>query len=296
VLRNYQPILLVNINNLLKKVFMKRIVAATDFSAASLSAVNYAADLATALHAKLMLIHVSVIPVAVSEIAVPAYNLDQMEADARQELEKLREKLIVRTSSKIIIHAEISRGEVVSELKAYCDAVKPFAVVMGAEGISAVERFLFGGKTVAAIKELRWPLIIVPSGAAYKNIRKIGFACDFRDVVESVRVEEIKNLVEEFDAELHVLHVTNKSGNEYSNEMVEEAGALREMLGEIHPRYHFIKEPNIEKALTEFSETNKLDLLIIVPKRHNVISTMFRQRHSKKLVLETQVPIMSLHE
>jgi nucleotide-binding universal stress UspA family protein len=47
---------------------MRTIIAPTDFSAVSLNAVNYAADLAVAINAELILLHVVQIPITVSEI------------------------------------------------------------------------------------------------------------------------------------------------------------------------------------------------------------------------------------
>ena len=167
---------------------------------------------------------------------------------------------------------------------------------MGAEKTSALERVLFGGRTVEALKQLEWPLIIVPPNAVFRNIRKIGFACDFREVVESVRVKEIKDLVHEFNPEFHVIHINEGGGEPYSAEMIEESGFLQEMLGDLNPKYHFINEPEIEKGISEFAEKNNLDLLIIIPKKHSLLSKLFLRRHSRKLVLHTHVPVMAIHE
>jgi len=53
---------LININIL----FMRTIVAPTDFSSVSINALNYAADLAAAIEADLILLHVVQIPITVS--------------------------------------------------------------------------------------------------------------------------------------------------------------------------------------------------------------------------------------
>ena len=79
---------------------------------------------------------------------------------------------------------------------------------MGAFGKTAVERVLFGSNTLAAMRHLSWPLIIVPPGSRFKQIKRIGLACDLIDVTNSVHADKIVNLVKEFNAQLHVLHVT----------------------------------------------------------------------------------------
>jgi nucleotide-binding universal stress UspA family protein len=275
---------------------MRTIIATTDFSPASINAVNYAADMAYMLRAKLTLFHVIPVPIPVNEVPVTAYSLEQSKSDAQKQIDRLKAELLDRTRARVIIHNEMRSGDVISELTQYCSKVKPYVVIMGAETASGIERFFLGAKTVSAVKRLQWPLIIVPPLAKFNNIRKIGLACDFRDVVKSVRVDEIKELVGEFNAELHVLHVSEETRDSFSAQTVEESGLLQEMLGEMHPKYHFINEPVIEQGVIEFTEKNKLDLLIIIPKRHNLIGKVFRQSHSKQLVLQTPVPIMAIHE
>ena len=50
---------------------MKTILVATDFSPAALNAANYAGDMALAIHANILLLHVYSIPVNYSEVAIP---------------------------------------------------------------------------------------------------------------------------------------------------------------------------------------------------------------------------------
>lgn len=275
---------------------MKTIIAPTDFSANSLNAVDYAADMAVMLGANLSLLHVYAIPTPATEVPIPTYDVDALATAADAQIQKLKETLLNRLNDRAIIHTEVRPGYVITELMEYANAIKPFAVVMGAESAGSFERFLFGGKTVAAVKDLPWPLIIVPPTAKFTNIRKVGLACDFREVVDSVRVQEIKELVKEFNAELHILHVSDKPRGTFSAETVEESGLLQEMLGDLHPQYHFMNAPEVERSVADFAEKNKLDLLIIIPKRHSLVSKIFLHSHSKQLVLHTHVPMMSLHE
>ncbi len=275
---------------------MKTIVAPTDFSVISLNAVNYAADLACVIGADLAIIHVYSMPMVISEVPVPAYSLTSQITDAEEQMKQLKEKILFNTRDRIKINTEVTAGDVISEIDDYCAKVNPYAVVMGTESAGKFERFLLGGKTISAMKQFSWPLIIVPSEIKFTSIRKIGLACDFRKVVETIPVKEIRSLVEEFKAELHVLHVSTESGDSFSDETVEEARWLQDIIGEFKPKYHFINDTDIEKGIVEFTEKNNLDLLIIIPKKHNLINKFFQHSHSKRLVLQTHVPVMAIHE
>jgi len=52
----------------------------------------------------------------------------------------------------------------------------------------------------------------------------------------------------------------------------------------------------MEKGITDFAEQQKIDLLITVPKKHNLLSKLFQHSHSKRLVLQAHVPVLSIHE
>jgi nucleotide-binding universal stress UspA family protein len=153
---------------------MKIIVAPTDFSAVSLNAVDYATDMACMIGAKLILLHVYTIPIPVSEVPMPVLNVEEMEDNARVQLDRLNKTLSQRTGGRITIQNEVQGGNVVDIIMEYCDKIQPYAIVMGAEGANKIERFLFGGETVKSLKKLKWPLIVIPPLASFKNIRKIG--------------------------------------------------------------------------------------------------------------------------
>jgi nucleotide-binding universal stress UspA family protein len=275
---------------------MQTIIAPTDFSAISLNAVNYAADLATVISTKLTLIHVYTLPMAFSEVPVSAYSVEQLETDAEEQMKQLKEKISERSGGRLTIDTILREGDVLFEIEKYCESVNPYAVVMGAESASAFERFLLGRKTIAAMNHITWPIIVVPPDAKFKSIRKIGLACDFRKVVDTIPFKEIKSLVKDTKAELHVLHVSTETGADYSAETIEESGWLQEILDELKPKYDFIKGKDIEAKLGEFAEKNNLDLLIVIPKKHDLLGKLFQQSHSRNLVLHTHVPVMSIHE
>ncbi|HVM86908.1 MAG TPA: universal stress protein [Puia sp.] len=275
---------------------MKKIVAPTDYSTTSVNAVNYAADLACAVNADLTIIHVFTIPVTYGEVPVQEFSAKEIFEGAEESMNILRKKIVARVGEKIKIHTELIEGDVVVSIKDYCKSVQPYAVVMGSESGNAYERFLFGAKTVSAMKRLSWPLLVVPPEAKFESIQKIGLACDLKEVIGSTPVDEIKNLVNEFKAELHILHVDTKHPGSFKAETITESGWLQEMLSGLKPQYDFIEGDDVEEEINRFAEKNKLDLLIVIPKKRHFVDKIFQHSHSKRLVLHTHVPVMAVHE
>ena len=275
---------------------MKTIVIPTDFSPAADNAVNYGVDMALAIDASVLLLHVYNIPIALGDVPVALLSVDELKNTAEANIAKLKKNLEHVTSGKIKIYTETRLGDVVDELEELAKKIQPFAVVMGTTGMSAVERTLFGSNALTAIKHLTCPVICVPKGKEYgSGVRKIGLACDFKEVAETTPVAEIKEFVKEFHAQLFVLNV-DYDNRQVTSDTPEQSALLHTALEEVHPEYHFITHKDIENGINEFAETHNLDLLIAIPKKHKLLDGLFRKSSTKQLVFESHVPVMCVHE
>lgn len=272
---------------------MKTILVATDFSPAALNAANYAADMALAINADLFLFHVYQFPVSYGDVPF-AMSTDDMEQTAEKDLNKFTSLLQSGRSNNVIVKTEVKLGNFFSELEAVCERIKPYAVVVGRQGATAAERFFFGSNAVYTMKHLMWPLITVPEGVKFLSVRKIGLACDFDDMVHTTPIDEIKMLVKDFNAELHVLNTGKETV--YNPDIVFESVMLQEMLAGLNPQFHFITNDNTDEGIIDFAEKNHIDLLLVLPKRHTLLDKLLHKSHTKQLVLHSHIPVMALHQ
>ena len=275
---------------------MKAIIAPIDFSTASLNAARYAADLAYSMQAPLVLFHICIIPLPVSEVPIPIEHMDETMADAEKEIRSFKEELENKYGGSLTITTEVRVGIFLAELQQFCEEIHPAAVVVGPNGTGELERFFFGSNTLKAISGIKWPVLIIPEGAVFTSVRKIGIACDLRAVAESVPVSEIKNLIQHFKAELHVLHVSNDMPGPLSAGLQPAFSRLKELLADLNPSCHFMCRDDIDKGICEFAEKIKLDILIVIPHKHSLFGGIFHKSHTKALVLSSHMPILSIHE
>ncbi|NBR36969.1 MAG: universal stress protein [Chitinophagales bacterium] len=274
---------------------MRTILVPTDFSAIATNALHYAIEMANTIKANLMLLHVYQVPVSYTDAPIVMVSVDELRHAAEKRMEQLKEMVrkIVRPEQKI--YTETRLGNITDELESICEKIKPFAVVMGTKGASAFERVVFGSNTLSAIRHLHVPVICVPPGKTFgKGIKKIGFACDCKEVVATTPTRIIRDLVKNFDAELHVLNVNTDGKRE--EEKPEQTVLLETLLSDLHPEYHFLEHTDIEDAINEFAEKNNLDLVISIPKQHKLVEKIFRKSSTRQLVYESHVPVMCIHE
>jgi len=275
---------------------MKTIVVPIDFSPNSLNAANYAVEMACFMKADLSLVHICLLPMTYGEIPYSLENTDSLVTDAEEKILRIKNDLSVKCGGKVNIITEIKMAfTVIGELANYCSSKKPYAVVMGTQGATALERTLFGSNTIMAIKHLAYPVIAVPPKAKFHAIKKIGMACDLKKVDANIPFSQLRSLITQFNAELYILHINPNGEKGYTAEKTTETRAIQNMLYDLHPHYRFIDSDDIGIALEQFAEANKLDLLITVPKRHNIIDKIFHKSHTKKLVMQTRLPLMAVH-
>jgi len=280
---------------------MKTLVVPTDFSSVSVNALNYAVDMAQAINAGLVLLHVYNVPVSFTEAPVApvtSVSLEEVKRSSEERLEELKKNLVILTAGKIQIYSESRLGEPIEELEAICKSLDPMAVIMGSHGSTGFERMIMGSTTLNAIKHIKCPVIVIPPGTTYNGIRRIGLACDFENVVQSTPVEYIKNLVKEFGADLYVLNVRDKKEAESDWEKPSSMDALYldSMLEEVRPNYVQLTGKNVVDSITSFAENNNLDLVMVIPKKHRFIDSLFHKSQSKELITHAHIPIVSIHE
>jgi nucleotide-binding universal stress UspA family protein len=274
---------------------MKKIIVPTDFSPAALCATHYAMDMAVAINASVHLLHIYQLPMSVTDAPLVLISVDELKESAEAKLAKLRKDVEHVRPGKIEISTESRLGDLVDELEDCCNRMQPFAVVMGTRWHSVVERALFGSNTLSVIKHLTWPVICVPTGKEFgPGIKQVGLACDFREVLETTPVSVIKTFVRELKAALHVLNVAPEDKTQPGEEP-RQVVLLKTALEDINPTYHFIRHKDVEDGINEFAETNNLDLVIAIPKKHKLMDGLFRKSSTKQLVFESHVPVMCVH-
>ncbi|MGH2552236.1 MAG: universal stress protein, partial [Chitinophagaceae bacterium] len=187
---------------------MKTIIIPTDYSPVATNAMQYGIDMAKAINASILLLHVYNVPVSYTDVPVMLVSVEEMKKNAEMKLAELKKEVEHITSGSIKVYTEARLGNVSDELEIISNKIHPYAIVMGTKGSSGIEKILFGSNTLTVIRHLTWPVICVPPGKTFgSGIKKIGFACDFRDVVETTPAQSIKEFAKEFNAELHVLNV-----------------------------------------------------------------------------------------
>ena len=219
-----------------------RILLATDFSPPAELAYAYAAGLARALHAGMLILNVVEGPPGLDrEFPVNAVFLKRMQEEADRELVK-----ISRIAEKDGIACETRQvyGRPAEGVVKVADEVMPALIVMGTHGRTGWDRFLLGSAAEAVVREAPCPVLTVrmsPKAAVADipgsvKIEQVLVPLDFSEFAQEA-FEYAAMLAKQFGAKVLLVHAMEAAAYplDFALFGVSEAAALR---GRIQARLH----------------------------------------------------------
>ncbi len=274
---------------------MKVILSPVDFSEISNNAALYAANLAEFYGADLWLYHAYELPVSLSEYAFPLVTTDEMQKAADHELEELKKMLLGKLRRHITINTKAEMNLLQTGLNSFCEEIKPDITVIGLSGGNALTKLIVGSNTISIIHYLKYPVLVVPPKAEFIRVRKIGFACNYYKVLKTTPIGPLKKIVHDFGAELHVMNI-GLPDKELKPEELQESQIITELLHELRPEFHIIQAGDITDGINWFVDNARLDMVVMIPKKHNMVGKVFSRSHTKEFIFHTHVPVLCMHE
>ncbi len=274
---------------------IKRILVPIDFSECSTNALKYAANLAKKMKAEeLQIMHAYTSPVAYSEVGA-YYNVEALDFQTQRELKDRFEEVKSEVSEleEVVHEFTIQNTFVVEALQKLCSSKRIDLVVMGTKGASGLEEVFFGSTTYATIKNCKFPVLVIPSGADYKQIHNVALASDYKEIDIHV-LEPLKHLNKAFMTNIHIVHISKDE--ELTNKEIHEAKKYEQFLHNIPHQFHYIVNDDVEKGLTEYVQTHNIDMVTVVPRKHSFYEMIFGLGKSKPIIFHTELPLLVLPE
>lgn len=272
---------------------MKKIIAPVDFSEPSVNAAKYAVQLSADLpDSSVTLYYVYETIIAGSDGSPLLIDPDARKNVALMALNNLKNELSGLAKTPIEVVAE--EGRLATSLEKYVKQHDANLVVMGITGSSKIEQLIIGSNTLNVISKDICPVFIIPGNAAYQKINRAIFTSDLKNVESSTPLLPLKKVLNLFQPELYVVHVTTRHASVPDAEM-EEKRKLESLLKEYNPQYFFVLEEDFSEAVDKFAEEYKSDIIITVPRKHSFLAGLFRASNTRKLAYQSKLPILALN-
>lgn len=277
----------------IKITTMNTIIVATDFSPVALNAAEYAVKMAKILGADILLFNVYEVLPNYGEMVMDL-DVEDLKKAAHTSILSIKKTLLKETNTGVTISTEVRLGVFKNELTALCESINPYAVIMGSQGKSKTEHFLMGSHAGKTMNHFAWPIITVPPTATFSTIKKIAIAYDFEIAIQENLINDIKLLAKDFTASIDILNVADEA--DFNENFVFLSRVLEDAFKPINIKYDLLAAHHSDDGILKFVDENNIDLLIVMPKHHNLFERLFQKSHTKNLVLHCHVPVMELSE
>jgi len=270
---------------------MKKILCPTDFSETAHTAIAYAAKLARAINAELTLLNVQSLfeytPVELvrgKEMTI-AGAAERLEAQSRE----------VSRAFKISCYAEVepsfSKLSTIITRKA-----KQFdLVVMGTDGPDDLYQFFSGSNTYNALVKSETPVLLVPAGYIYNEIRNIVFAFDYLHK-KSLPMTKLIPFLKTLKAQLSVLLVMEgQYSKQEEDHLFEQQLSIKNFYGDLDIKYDTIRSSEVPESINSYILKNEPDLLALCSIHHNLLDRIFHKSTIKNLTAYSSYPILVFH-
>jgi nucleotide-binding universal stress UspA family protein len=275
---------------------MKKILIPCDFSETSDNAMNYAVELALKFSSDIILLHVTQFPVMNPDMGLSAYTYQDAREDSLKALKELAAKITADKKITGTIQCYAEMGDTSEEVLKYSASMEIDLIVMGISGHgSNLMKSIIGSNAVTVSKRTEVPLLIVPPAAAFKKIRSIAYACDYKEDLHNEaalsKVIEISNL---FGASLHIIHIVPENNNIRYKETFTDDYMEHHLESSPH-RTFLVTEKNASTGLLNFLKNNLVDLIIIEPKKHSLFHKVFYHSVTNEIAFNSPVPVLTIH-
>jgi nucleotide-binding universal stress UspA family protein len=276
---------------------MKTILVPTDFSVNANNALDYAIGIAKLSNTEIILIH-AYYDIFVSGEIPAQFILEKMantKKEAENNLSKLNERVTLeKIKCRTITFEDIPVEMIIEESK----KLNPDLIIMGTKGASGLLDTILGSITSKVIEKVKCPVLAIPGDAVFRPIQNILFMTDYKesDVMAVKFITEFGLL---FDACLTIVHVCEDEDSiaEVEEEKMEnfrnkitKATKYEKMIFKINFENDFLR------SLDSYKTNLSPELIAMSTHPRGVLEKLFRSSTTRKVVLETQIPLMTFRQ
>lgn len=274
---------------------MKRILLPTDFSENAYNAISYAVQLYKDIKCKFYILH-TYTPVSISAGRMvdnySSFDLQDITKEtAERKLKGIEDRLKTEfNNANHTFITMVSFNTLTSEMVEVVKKKEIDFVIMGTKGATGAKEIFIGSNTMQTIKNLKCPVIAIPSGFKYEKPSEILFPTDYKIHKANKYLSLIKELCENNNSKLHILNVSQDISLKEKQEQTETF--LDDFFKETIHLFHNTENQDLVKAIITFKKTYKINFLIMVHNEHNFFENLFFKPVVNQMVYHTNIPFL----
>lgn len=272
---------------------MKRVLVAMEFSEVSVNALKYALAYLD-IRDQIDILHISTGLLDPQEPMVLQEGLTK-EQILKQELEEVILKELGLEALPAQCQIEVEVGQVLPALIKITERIDYDLIIMGTRDKYDVLDKWMGTISLGLAKKIKGSLLLIPRYTTYKSIKKVLIASDYH-LNDEFLLEKIKQWNTHHKAFLKFLHIQDNKHDDFGevSEKIIRSYYEKEKVN-FGIEVEQLKSLDIGRSILSSAYKKHMDLIIIIPGKQSMVSSMLFQSVSKNLILKSSIPILFLH-
>ncbi|QCK14622.1 universal stress protein [Mangrovivirga cuniculi] len=225
-----------------------------------------------------------------SGVAVDPELHKEVKEDVDREFENLEEK--IPELKKVTFQLKSTYDFVNDAIEDAIESENIELVIMGTNGAKGIDEVLIGSNAYNVIKTVKIPIIIIPEEASLKSLKTIVFTSDFRHVPKRETIAFLIDLAKFVGAKIHILHIDTDGVTGLDEEERFEAKQLALHFKSIPHEFKYLEAEKVEEGILSFTEKTDADLLAVMPRKHDIITKLFKRSITKQLAFHSEIPLL----
>lgn len=277
---------------------MKHILLPTDFSDNSWNAIVYAIKLFKKETCTFYLLntYTPIIYNVEYVLGYPAqFGLGDAIRNASQEnLKEMVERIseTFKDNSKHTFRTLARFNTIISGIKEFLSENKTDLIVMGTKGATGAKEVLFGSNTVHVFKEIKCPVLAIPSDFEFEKPHEILFPTDLEVDYNAFQLDILKQLAKANNARINALHVS--TGYDLTDKQINNQLELENQFKTISYLFHHYKSMNVTEAIDRFQIKSKINLITMINNKHSFFENLFFRSTLNQIGFNLNVPFLVL--
>jgi nucleotide-binding universal stress UspA family protein len=166
-------------------------------------------------------------------------------------------------------------------------------IVMGSRAEHTMGERLLGSNTTEIIRTSLVPVLVIPEKCKGFNPQRIGFASDFMKMQDYGGIKIVHALALLFESELAVFHIADSIDEEKQAQI----DRIKKNIGSLDKfSIRIISSSSVIKGIVEFSKSHELDMLVLMPRKHNLFERLFVTSVTKAIAINIDFPLLTIQD
>lgn len=266
-----------------------KILCPVDFSIASTDAVYYSAALLQKYDKR----EITILHCSFSGDIAELFDefLEKQRRVTQDHMDTLMENM-QKVAPDIHWSQEIIHGNPLDEITSYIKKHPHDMIVIGTKGLQNPKDRIFGSLTETLFEKSSAPILAVPQGYVFHQLKSIIFSIDEDSISSEKVVTPLLNLVKRYHSSLVLLHIksTDERPLEYNLD-------LDYFLKGLNYQYHSkSSDDTLTKAINEVCRHESADLLCMIHRDRGWMLNLVHHSQVKEELDQLSMPILILHD